>query len=176
MVAGSVEGKLVGSVEGKLVNVEKVLLVDSVEEVINGSGEAMLVSSEMLALDASEKDVLVGSVVGGISVEVAGDVVLAGGVVDVAVELVSGSVPGPVLALVVVVVHWQGGGGVLSQPQLLIGVVEPTSEEESLPIPHSFSFSCMFREFDEKSLFWGVSQNYYISLQMIREALKSGRI
>ena len=33
--------------------------------------------SEMLALDASEKDVLVGSVVGGISVEVAGDVVLA---------------------------------------------------------------------------------------------------
>ena len=75
MVAGSEEGKLVGSDEGKLV--EKVLLVDSVEEVINGSGEAMLVSSEMLALDASEKDVLVGSVVGGISVEVAGDVVLA---------------------------------------------------------------------------------------------------
>ena len=69
MVAGSDEGKLVG--------VEKVLLVDSVEEVINGSGEAMLVSSEMLALDASEKVVLVGSVVGGISVEVAGDVVLA---------------------------------------------------------------------------------------------------
>ena len=69
MVAGSVEGKLVG--------VEKVLLVDSVEEVINGSGEAMLVSSEMLALDASEKEVLVGSLVGGISVEVAGDVVLA---------------------------------------------------------------------------------------------------
>ena len=47
----------------------------------------------MLALDASEKDVLVGSVVGGISVEVAGDVVLAGGVVDVAVELVPDSVP-----------------------------------------------------------------------------------
>ena len=137
MVAGSDEGKLGGSDEGKLVgSVEKVLLVDSVEEVINGSGEAMLVSSEMPALDASEKDVLVGSVVGGISVEVAGDVVLAGGVVDVALELVSGSVPGPVLALVVVVVHWQGGGGVLSQPQLLIGVVEPTSEEELLPIPH----------------------------------------
>ena len=58
------------------------------------------------------------------------------GVVEVALELVSGSVPGPVLALVVVVVHWQGGGGVLSQPQLLIGVVEPTSEEELLPIPH----------------------------------------
>ena len=147
----------------------------------------MLVSSEMLALDASEKDVLVGSVVGGISVEVAGDVVLAGDVVEVALELVSGSVPGPVLALVVVVVHWQGGAGVLSQPQLLIGVVEPTSEEESLPIPHligavhklrirrlgsSLSFSCMFRGFDEKSLFWRVSQNYYISLQMIREALK----
>ena len=47
-----------------------------------------------------------------------------------------GVVPAPVLALVVVVVHWQGGAGVLSQPQLLIGVVEPTSEEESLPIPH----------------------------------------
>ena len=112
------------------------MLVGAGEEVINGSGEAILVSSEMLALDASEKDVLVGSVVGGISVEVAGDVVLAGGVVDVALELVSGSVPGSVFALVVVVVHWQGGAGVLSQPQLLIGVVEPTSEEESLPIPH----------------------------------------
>ena len=34
-----------GSEEGKLVNVEKVLLVDSVEEVIKGSGEAILVSS-----------------------------------------------------------------------------------------------------------------------------------
>ena len=124
----------------------------------------------MLALDASEKDVLVGSVVGGISVEVAGDVVLAGGVVDVAVELVSGSVPGPVLALVVVVVHWQGGGGVLSQPQLLIGVVEPTSEEESLQIPHLIRavhklrihrlgggpfFSRMFTEFGEKFTFLG---------------------
>ena len=140
MVAGSEEGKLVGSDEGKLVGIEKVLLVDSVEEVINGSGEAVLVSSEMLALDASEKDVLVGSVVGGISVEVAGDVVLAGGVVEVALELVSGSVPAPVLALVVVVVHWQGGAGVLSHPQLLIGVVEPTSEEESLPIPNLIGY------------------------------------
>jgi len=106
------------------------MLVGAGEEVINGSGEAILVSSEMLALDASEKDVLVGSVVGGISVEVAGDVVLAGGVVEVAVELVSESVPGPVLVLVVVVVHWQGGAGVLSQPQLLIGVVEPTSARQ----------------------------------------------
>ena len=53
------------------------------------------------------------------------------GVVEVAIELVSGSVPAPVLALVVVVVHWQGGAGVLSHPQLLIGVVEPTSEVES---------------------------------------------
>ena len=131
----------------------------------------------MLALDGSEKDVLVGSVVGGISVEVAGDVVLAGDVVEVALELVSGSVPGPVLALVVVVVHWQGGGGVLSQPQLLIGVVEPTSEEESLPIPHLIGavhklrihrlgggpfFRACLQSLVKNSLFWGVGQNYHI--------------
>ena len=50
--------------------------------------------------------------------------VVDGSVVPVSVVVTCGVTIAVVASVVVVSVHWQGGAGVVTQPQLVIGVVE----------------------------------------------------
>ena len=50
--------------------------------------------------------------------------VVDGSVVPVSVVVTCGVAIAVVASVVVVSVHWQGGAGVVTQPQLVIGVVE----------------------------------------------------